>query len=302
MIMIRGMVAASRSVFFTLCLLIIVMYVFAIAFTQLTTETRVGDKYFRTVPDSMFTLLIYGTLLDNIGVMAKELGGDSLLIAGVFFVFVLIAALTVMNMLIGVLCEVVNAVAATEKEEMLVTYVNRKLHQVVSLLDEDGGGTISKKEFLQILENTDAVRCLQDVGVDVIGLVDYADVIFEDEGIEDEGDGEEKEDIELDFARFMDVVLQLRGSNSATVKDIVDLRKFVRTSMITTNQQLQTLIKDGQAFRQTVLGQCGFSGMLGPSNSSLSLGDKKQMPAQPSATVVGSGKPCKPAQGPGAHC
>jgi len=160
MIMIRGMVAATRSVFFTLCLLIIVMYVFAIAFTQLCAETPMGEKYFPTVPSSMFTLLIYGTLLDNIGLISRELGDQQYYIAALFFFFVLMAALTIMNMLIGVLCEVVNAVAATEKEEMLVTYVNRKLLRVVQLLDSDGGGTISKAEFMQILENADAVRSM----------------------------------------------------------------------------------------------------------------------------------------------
>merc|ERR1712107_522891 len=105
-------------------------------------------------------------------------------------------------MLIGVLCEVVSAVAATEKEEMLVTYVNQKLQKVVAMLDTDGGGTISKTEFMQILENVEAVRCLQDVGVDVIGLVDFADFIFENDdnenGEDEEGEGEK----ELDFPKF----------------------------------------------------------------------------------------------------
>lgn len=267
MIMIRGMVAASRSVFFTLLLLILVLYVFAIAFTQLCSESNIGQKYFNTVPDSMFTLLIYGTLLDNIGALARELGSHQLYIAALFFIFVLIAALTVMNMLIGVLCEVVNAVAATEKEEMLVTYVNQKLQRVVSLLDADGGGTISKKEFLQILENTDAVRCLQDVGVDVIGLVDYADTIFEDDtigcGDDDDIDEEDREAVELDFGRFMDVVLQLRGSNNATVKDMVDLRKFVRTAFVDVHKQLASMNsfnKQMQIFFQDQASTTGGSG------------------------------------------
>merc|ERR1712217_424222 len=102
--------------------------------------------------------------------------------------------------------------------------VHQKLHKVLTMLDTDGGGTISKNEFVKILENGEAVRCLQDVGVDVIGLVDFADFIFENDESEDAGgDG-----VELDFPKFVDLVLQLRGSNNATVKDIVDLRKFVQ--------------------------------------------------------------------------
>merc|ERR1719199_1858592 len=46
MIMIKGMKAATRSVFFTLLLLIIIMYVFAIAFVQLADGTEVGSIHF----------------------------------------------------------------------------------------------------------------------------------------------------------------------------------------------------------------------------------------------------------------
>merc|ERR1719313_3064524 len=43
MILIKGMAAAARSVFFTLCLLVAIMYVFAIAFVQLTIGNPVSD-------------------------------------------------------------------------------------------------------------------------------------------------------------------------------------------------------------------------------------------------------------------
>merc|ERR1711865_713055 len=114
----------------------------------------------------MYTLLVYGVLLDSVGVLTRALSSEKVL-SLMFLAFILIAALTVMNMLVGVLCEVVSAVAATEQEEMLVNYVNAKLSEVMALLDSDGGGSISKVEFLQILENDDAIKCLSDVGVDV---------------------------------------------------------------------------------------------------------------------------------------
>ena len=45
------------------------------------------------------------------------------------------------------------------------------------------------------------------MGVDVFALIDLADYIFEDD------DKENNDEIELDFGRFMEVVLQLRGLN-----------------------------------------------------------------------------------------
>merc|ERR1719401_1154326 len=66
MIMIKGMAAACRSVFFTLCLLALLTYVFAIVFKQLTEGTQVGQAYFSTVLRAMYSLLLYGALLDNV--------------------------------------------------------------------------------------------------------------------------------------------------------------------------------------------------------------------------------------------
>merc|ERR1712216_89999 len=112
MILIKGMVSATRSVFFTFCLLALVMYVFAIAFTQMGKEFQKQDAelaaYFLNVPASMYTLWIHGALLDDLsricGILARNSPYGML---PLFFVFMLLGALTIMNMLIGVLCEVV---------------------------------------------------------------------------------------------------------------------------------------------------------------------------------------------------
>merc|ERR1719464_2420800 len=74
LILIKGMVSATRSVFFTLCLLAILLYIFAIAFTQLLDETPAGLRYFPKVFTSMHTLLLEGTLLDSPGNVVRELG------------------------------------------------------------------------------------------------------------------------------------------------------------------------------------------------------------------------------------
>lgn len=57
---------------------------------------------------------------------AQALSDLSFIFVFVFYIFILLAALTVMNMLIGVLCEVVSAVAATEKESITVQYVKAR--------------------------------------------------------------------------------------------------------------------------------------------------------------------------------
>lgn len=227
LILIKGMVAAMRSVVFTLCLLGVIIYVFGIAFRQLVGDSAKdddGNAFFATVPMAMHTLLIDGALMDGTGNVVKALKKESTVYVAIFYMFVLVASLTVMNMLIGVLCEVVSAVAATEKEQLTVGFVKSQLKQVMtqSGLDDDNDGKISKAEFGTLLNCPKACRALEEVGVDVINLVDNIDWIFPEE--EDCGESNKA----LDFGDFMEVVLKLRGDNTATVKDIVELRKFVK--------------------------------------------------------------------------
>ncbi|CAE7572185.1 CACNA1H, partial [Symbiodinium pilosum] len=63
LIMIKGISAAARSVFFTIFLLVLVLYIFGIAFTQVCagpdTPSDLRAK-FQTVPESMLTLLFHG--------------------------------------------------------------------------------------------------------------------------------------------------------------------------------------------------------------------------------------------------
>eukprot|EP00927_Polykrikos_kofoidii_P046764 TRINITY_DN40904_c0_g1_i1.p1 TRINITY_DN40904_c0_g1~~TRINITY_DN40904_c0_g1_i1.p1 ORF type:complete len:797 (-),score=159.98 TRINITY_DN40904_c0_g1_i1:221-2464(-) len=258
-VLMKGLAAAFRSVFFTLLMLVALCFLFAIAFTQLTAKTGLGQNYFNSVLESMMFLLIHGTLLLSADYKIAEinLAENGILLNFLFLFFILSTAILLMNMLIGVLCEMVSVVAATEKEEMLVSFVNMKLTKVMALIDSDGGGTISKDEFIQILDSVEAMQALQDVGVDVVGLVDFADFIF---GGEDEN--EEGGEVELTMQQFMEIVLSLRGSNSATVKDMVDLRKFhntadmkVRSQLGNINQQIRTLsdsVVEHQALLVTV--------------------------------------------------
>lgn len=223
LILIKGMASATRSVFVTLFLLFILIYVFSIAFRQLTEGSAVGERYFNDMGMAIHTLWIEGTLLDNPGALVVHLAHESILLVLLFYLFVLLAALTVMNMLIGVLCEVVSAVAATEREQITMATVKDGFLDIIRRggIDTNGDNMISRSEFREILNSPDAVKLLTKVGVDVYAFVDLADFLFQAE------DGHEEQP--MTFLEFMECVLSLRGTNMATVKDIVDLRKFIKT-------------------------------------------------------------------------
>lgn len=245
MILIKGMAVAMRSVFFTLCLLMVIIYIFGIAFAQLTYNTGVGDQYFSNVPDAMNSLLLYGTLLEDTPDVVNACGDEHFGLRALFLLFILLASLTVMNMLVGVLVEVVSVVSSVEKEQLQVNFVKTRLFQMTEQMDANRDGLISKYEFEMLLQNPEAARALRDVGVDVVGLVDFHDFLFQDAP-------------DLTFANFMEVVLSLRGTNRATVKDIVDLRKFLSMELgrlsMAVNRELH-LIQHyfGQQTKQTNL-------------------------------------------------
>jgi hypothetical protein len=213
MILVKGMVSAMSSVFYVMCLLLIVTYVFAICFTILAVDTEsIGEIFFKNIALSMYTLLIYLTYLDNLSVILEALRMEMWQLLPLALVFLCLAALTLMNMLIGVLCEVVSAVAETEKQEMITLSVTEQMINVARRLDTDYNDMISYEEFTKIVEDPEALRCLSDVGVCPVGVAGFAELFFFSE------DGGEH--IELTFDRFMEMVLDLREENMAAVKDI----------------------------------------------------------------------------------
>jgi len=231
MVMIKGCAIALRSLAVLLFLLSVLIYVFAIAFTQLLTETPAGTDYFPSVTGSMSSLLAYGVFLDNTPEVMDALVAESIIYYALFIVFVLLSAFTVLNMYIGVMVETVRVVSEVESEEALVISSKEKILDMLrtSGLDEDGDHMISQSEFMALIQIPDAARALRELGVDCVALVDMADYIFESKA-------------QLTFSEFMEVVYELRGSNHATVRDVVDLRKCMRQDIAKLIKGLETLV------------------------------------------------------------
>mmetsp|Transcript_92594 Transcript_92594/g.232824 ORF Transcript_92594/g.232824 Transcript_92594/m.232824 type:complete len:203 (+) Transcript_92594:2-610(+) len=166
------------------------------------------------------SLVFYGIILEGTPDVAKEVGQASVVCAALLMVFILMATFTVLNMLIGVMCETVRIVSAVERERASLTDAREKLLHLLrtSSLDADHNEMISREELKTLLHIPDACIVLRDLGIDVISLVDTADLIFQDQE-------------ELDFHSFMDVVLQWRGCNKATVHDLVMQRKFIQQEL-----------------------------------------------------------------------
>jgi len=104
-----------------------------------------------------------------------------------------------------------------------------------------------------MLANKKAVSILYEIGVDVVGLVDMIDIIFE------VGDGHEVK--KLTFVEFMECLLDLRTGKAARVKDLLSLRKHINDRFQRLESQLMDMHCEARYHRSTGgLQEAGLSG------------------------------------------
>lgn len=218
MILAKGMVIAMRSVVAVLCLLGLVIYVFGIIFVELFSgqDDRLKGK-FDTVPQSM-NFLLTQVLTGFDADFLANICDVGLPYYFMFILYYILASLTIMNMLIGILCDVVATVAEAENEDALMKKMEKKIEQIAEAVAsgrrDDGRLTISQDDFHKIVEYPEMTLELNDLGVDVIGLMDFASFVFQ-------------ECEELSYDDFLHMAHQFRRAKSATVTDVMDIRRQV---------------------------------------------------------------------------
>jgi len=202
--MAAGMVMCIRSVLVTSVLLLTVTYAFAVSMRELGISSAWGEEHFGSVPGALYTLLFANMFPDSV-VLMEQMLQTSWFSAGLYYVFLLLSSVMMMNMLIGVVCDGICKASDTERDERHVELMCAKLHEIISNIDQDHDGIVSKEEFNSIMENEHAVSMLCKVGVDVSALVSEADFIFH-----------EHDETGLPFEEFKDEVLRFRRSSVVT--------------------------------------------------------------------------------------
>lgn len=257
-VIVKSIGVAFRSVGFFLLLMVIILYVFAVFFRSVTKDTPIGKQYFDNVLIAMNSLLLDG-VLPLYARLIRDVSEANILFWPLMIIFILLASVTVMNMLVGVLVEVVRVVAERERESMTVIHVTNELREVMHnfMQDQNEGERLSgkrtsvvglikvgsmvrghrksqevqnwknadipdmsKENFEMFLGSPPVVHLLRDCGVDAIGILDSMEMIFEEKVI----DGQEG----LSFIDFVEVVLNMRGTNPATVKDVKEQVRLLK--------------------------------------------------------------------------
>lgn len=213
-ILLKGMLSACRSVFFTLLLLILVTYVFAITITEVSRGTSLENDLFSGLWHTILTLIVQ-CVMPDLEARFKDAALENWFVGLLWLTFIMFGTYIVMGLLVGILVETVKTVATFERKQLDIDFAQNVLWELITetCADQDGDNRISQVEFAQLLARREAAKALTALGVDVSSALDYGHLLFED--------GEP-----LTFAEFMEGMMTLRGSNQTTVKDMVDLRKF----------------------------------------------------------------------------
>lgn len=207
-ILLKGFFSASRSVFFVLMLQVVLSYIFAMALCSWTSDTSLKHDHFITVPQSMRTLLVHGTFFQHTEI-STALGEDHALLEVVFLLYVF---LSFCNLVIcaGFICEVLSAVANTEKDVLIAQMLEATLGRRFPPCDEDDG--LSKDQFQEMLKSSEVQGFMEMLCVDVDELGGMADMIY---GIHEQ----------LPLADLIKAMLQMQGTKNAALKDVMAIRK-----------------------------------------------------------------------------
>lgn len=220
LILAQGMFSAMRSVLAVVCMLMLIIYVFAIVFTMSLEGTGVADGVFETVPKSINYLLIQVLCgPDSATIMSMLELPWGVVYYLMYLSFLVIALLTLMNMLIGIMCDVVADAAGDAKESTFKKEVESQLSRMSAQIDADGSGSIDSVEFDLIIKDPELTQSFTDLGVDLVGLAHFGEFIFQ---ICDE----------LSYTKFAAVIGHFRGDKAATVKDLMDIRRYITMELL----------------------------------------------------------------------
>jgi hypothetical protein len=237
LIIVHGVVIALKAISVVLMLLAVIVYMGAVLFHAAAEGTAVGAEYFPTIFAAMGTLLLDCTLSGTRGVSlirraAAEGDAWGITLAILIVLFVLLANITMLGVLTGLLVQTVRTTAEVEKEQSVVRHVSDEIDRLwedLKVYDEDGDGMISEAEMPHVIEDMDFCRTLHNMDVDIEGLIDMSQFIFH------------QYDGKLAKKDFKKVILELRGKEQAKVKHHVETRKFVHTCI---EEAVHTCIKE----------------------------------------------------------
>merc|ERR1719329_994103 len=225
LIIVRGVLMAYKAISFTILLLAMIVYAGGLVFRVLLDGTALGADSFATVPMAMGTLLIEATLSGSRGgSLLQETYSAHPACAACMLLYIVLANITMMGVLGGLLVQAVKTVTEFEKAHIDFVELLKDLNVIWTLAlqhDNNKDNCICLQEFEEIMADSESVRKLKSAGVDMESLAMCSGFIFEQHG----------QDGKLTRQQFMQCVLDHQGKQAAKVKDHVQTRRYMHSQL-----------------------------------------------------------------------
>eukprot|EP00931_Biecheleriopsis_adriatica_P066098 TRINITY_DN40511_c0_g1_i1.p1 TRINITY_DN40511_c0_g1~~TRINITY_DN40511_c0_g1_i1.p1 ORF type:complete len:541 (-),score=137.52 TRINITY_DN40511_c0_g1_i1:82-1704(-) len=245
MTLVKGMVRAMQSVVFILLFLVVVMFVFAIVFTNFLgepgyappadAEDPTAKQMFSDLGSSMMSLFTHGVLGDNLYITLEAIRQENLALMWAFMVFMVMSGMTLLNMLIGVLCQVIDDSKREEEEGRQLSDLRTCLIDAFNATDESNDGLICEEEWAGIRSNRKVQASLLKLGVEESMMEErlnqMQDSLFGRRPVKegDEATEDERKAVGLSFDEFVEQVIDLRMDTPASALDVEMLKSTVRS-------------------------------------------------------------------------
>lgn len=167
---------------------------------------------FDTMTKCIWTLIMDGTLmLDNSAPLMTELlfsGKFNYFLAGALFVaYAMLSAMLILQMLIGVLCDVVSRVGSEQRDATAIGLVKQELLEDLRRFD-GGDGKISHHELSSVMNNPKSKALLKKLNINRAFLLELQKMMFT------------KADQQVTIKAILELMILCRGDSPTTVESM----------------------------------------------------------------------------------
>jgi hypothetical protein len=181
------------------------------------------DYEFTKILDCMWTLLMAGTLmLDNAAPLMTTLLTHKEIpkvLAGLAFIsYSFLSALLILQMLIGVLCDVVSQVGQERRDSDTIGLVRQEILTDLLKFDQ-GDGKISKVEMMSMVEGPKSKSLMKKLNINRMFMTQMASLMYPDD------------DAEVPIKTVLELMIMCKGDNGATVQVIASALCFLSNEL-----------------------------------------------------------------------
>jgi chaperonin cofactor prefoldin len=238
MTIVKGLIQAVKAVSWCAFLEILLTYVFAIIFTQQyhnglymsdpcegACEGDSANDFFGSLPRAAYSLIIFGSFFDDLTMCMDSLRGPGdYVYVLIFLTYMVLSGFIVMNMVIGILAEVITATGCDEKMSQKNDILGAAIRSIKAEMDTDNSGCISRHEFEQMKDHESVIKALEMLEIDEDTFNNIGNVMFHKDKPEDE-------DKHVQLPDLVETILKFQPDTDVSAVNIATLETNLKKSL-----------------------------------------------------------------------